>query len=382
MTHLDLFSGIGGFALAARWAGFETVQFVEYEPYAQKVLAKNFPGVPIAGDIFEFDATKFLGVGLVTGGFPCQPFSQAGKRLGSEDDRAIWPQMLRVIREARPTWVLGENVSGIITMELDNVLSDLEGEGYTTQTLIIPATGVDARHRRERVWIVANSQYSSDRTKRGEEREEESIQGVNRQERCGRLPGGTGSNSRVSKQSLQGTRTHGQAQPGKDVAHSKSNRWDSPALKEMDEKESRRKQGCRPDNSSKDVAHSECKRLEGFRGESGEKRQVGRSGDVANTSIFRSKTGIPGSQQGEEGFTGIINNSCSETGGGERCSTGLTQPRLGGTLSDGISTWMDEPDIPRVGVKIPDRAKRLKAIGNAIVPAVAYEIIRHMKEVT
>ena len=101
LTHLDLFSGIGGFALAARWAGFETIQFVEYEPYARKVLAKNFPDVPIAGDIFGFDATKYMGVGLLTGGFPCQPFSVAGKQLGKEDDRAIWPEMFRVIREAR-----------------------------------------------------------------------------------------------------------------------------------------------------------------------------------------------------------------------------------------------------------------------------------------
>ena len=157
MKHLDLFSGIGGFALAARWVGIETVQFVEIETYAQKVLTKNFPGVPIHDDIKTFDATKFRGIDLITGGYPCQPFSQAGKRRGSEDDRHLWPEMFRVIREARPDFVLAENVAGHVSMGLDEVLSDLESEGYTTQPLIIPACAKDAKHRRDRVWIIANS---------------------------------------------------------------------------------------------------------------------------------------------------------------------------------------------------------------------------------
>jgi DNA (cytosine-5)-methyltransferase 1 len=157
VKHLDLFSGIGGFALAARWVGIETVQFVEFDPYAQKVLAKNFPDVPIHGDIHDFKADEFCGVGLLTGGYPCQPFSLAGERRGKEDDRHLWPEMLRIIREARPDWVLAENVAGHVSMGLDEVLSDLENEGYTTQTLIIPACAKDAPHRRDRVWIIANS---------------------------------------------------------------------------------------------------------------------------------------------------------------------------------------------------------------------------------
>ena len=156
MTHLDLFSGIGGFALAARWAGLETIQFVEIEKFAQQVLTKNFPGIPIHDNIKTFNATKFRGCGLVTGGYPCQPFSQAGKRRGEEDDRHLWPEMFRVIREARPTWILCENVAGHITMGLDDVLFDLEDEGYACQTFVIPAVAKDARHRRDRVWIVAH----------------------------------------------------------------------------------------------------------------------------------------------------------------------------------------------------------------------------------
>ena len=159
-THLDLFSGIGGFALAAGWAGFETVGFCDNEPYAQAVLKKHWPDVPIHGDIKALDGTAYRGVTLLTGGFPCQPFSNAGKRRGKDDDRYLWPQMLRVIQEARPAWIVGENVVGIIGLALDQVCSDLEAEGYEVEPIIIPACGVDAPHRRNRVWVVAHTEQS------------------------------------------------------------------------------------------------------------------------------------------------------------------------------------------------------------------------------
>lgn len=150
-THLDLFSGIGGFALAAQSNGLTTTGFSEIEPYACKVLKRHWPNVPNYGDIRN---VRGIAADLVTGGFPCQPFSLAGKRGGAKDDRHLWPEMLRVIDEARPTWVLGENVPGIIGMELDNVLSDMEHIGYACWPVVVPACAVDARHRRDRVWIV------------------------------------------------------------------------------------------------------------------------------------------------------------------------------------------------------------------------------------
>ena len=154
---MDLFSGIGGFALAARMAGnIETVAFCEREAYAQRVLKKHWPEVPICDDIHNLKGNDYGPIDLVTGGFPCQPYSLAGERRGNDDDRALWPQMLRVIREARPTWVIGENVPGIISLALDGVLADLECEGYACETFIIPACAVDAKHRRSRVWIVAH----------------------------------------------------------------------------------------------------------------------------------------------------------------------------------------------------------------------------------
>ena len=156
-THLDLFSGIGGFALAAKWNGFRTVAFCDCEPYAQAVLKKHWPDVHVHGDIRKVRGDLYAGITLLTGGFPCQPFSVAGKQRGKTDDRYLWPEMLRVIREARPAWIVGENVAGIVNMALDTVCADLEAEGYEVESIIIPACAVDAPHRRDRVWIVAHS---------------------------------------------------------------------------------------------------------------------------------------------------------------------------------------------------------------------------------
>lgn len=158
MKHLDVFAGIGGFSLAAEWAGIETIGFVEIDDYCRRVLEKRFPHVPLlAKDIHDYDATTLRGsVDVVTGGFPCQPFSVAGLRRGNEDDRAIWPQMLRVVTQCRPSWVVAENVTGLIDLALDDVCLSLEGEGYEARTVAFPACAVGAWHIRQRVFIVAH----------------------------------------------------------------------------------------------------------------------------------------------------------------------------------------------------------------------------------
>jgi DNA-cytosine methyltransferase len=160
MNHGSLFSGIGGFDLAAQWIGWTNIFQVEIDNYCNKVLEKHFPDVKRFRDIYEFDGTQFRGsVDIISGGFPCQPFSQAGKRQGTKDDRYLWPQMLRIIREVQPAFVVGENVAGLISMEngrtLERIFADLEDAGYRLETFVIPACAVGTWHRRDRIWIVA-----------------------------------------------------------------------------------------------------------------------------------------------------------------------------------------------------------------------------------
>ena len=150
--HLDLFSGIGGFALAAEAAGWDTVGFAEVDDYASRVLKRHWPDVPNYGDVRNVPA---MPVDLVTGGFPCQPFNTAGKRKGTADNRYLWPEMLAVVRRCRPAWVLCENVFGFRRMGLADCLANLEGEGYGTWAGVIPAASVGAPHERKRVWVAA-----------------------------------------------------------------------------------------------------------------------------------------------------------------------------------------------------------------------------------
>jgi len=158
VRHGSLFTGIGGFDLAAQWMGWENVFQVEIDKFCTKVLEKNFSNVKRYGDIKEFDGTEYRGtVDILTGGFPCQGFSVAGKQKGKADPRWLWPQMLRVIREIQPPWVIGENVPGIIKLALEDICASLEGEGYEIQPFIISSASIGAWDKRNRVWIIANN---------------------------------------------------------------------------------------------------------------------------------------------------------------------------------------------------------------------------------
>jgi DNA (cytosine-5)-methyltransferase 1 len=161
VTHVSLFTGIGGLDLAAEWAGFETILQVENDSYATKVLKKHWPEVPRIADVREVNSESISRpVTVISGGFPCQPFSAAGKRRGTEDDRYLWPEMLRVIRELGPAWVVGENVSGLLSLneglEFETIATQLEDAGYEVLPLHYPAAGVGAPHKRDRVFIVAH----------------------------------------------------------------------------------------------------------------------------------------------------------------------------------------------------------------------------------
>ena len=160
MKVLSLFSGIGGMDIGLERAGMTTVAFCEIDPFCQKVLRKHWKDVPIHSDIRELKGEHVGPVQLVAGGYPCQPFSTAGERRGAEDDRHLWPEMRRLVEELRPAWVLGENVAGHVSLGLDQVLSDLGSLGYATRAFVIPACAVNAWHKRDRVWVIANAMCS------------------------------------------------------------------------------------------------------------------------------------------------------------------------------------------------------------------------------
>jgi DNA (cytosine-5)-methyltransferase 1 len=168
MTHGSLFSGIGGFDLAAEWMGWENKFHCEWNTFGQKVLHHYWPQAEQFTDITKTDFTKYANrIDILTGGFPCQPYSSAGKRLGKEDERHLWPEMLRAIREIQPRWVVGENVLGLVNwsggLVFDEVQADLEAEGYEVQPYVLPAVSVNAPHRRDRVWFVAYSKSARTR---------------------------------------------------------------------------------------------------------------------------------------------------------------------------------------------------------------------------
>ena len=206
LTHLSLFSGVGGLDIAAHWAGIKSIGLCEWADYPHKLLKKRFQGVPIWRDIRDltgsdfYDKTGLRTVTVLSGGFPCQPFSHAGQRRGAADDRYIWPEMLRVISELRPAWIIGENVLGITSMAesaapprvesrtinrwqgedhyqgvlsqsermlLHGILEDLHKLGYAVQAFVVPACGVDAPHKRERIAIVGYSKHNGQLAKQG-----------------------------------------------------------------------------------------------------------------------------------------------------------------------------------------------------------------------
>ena len=323
-THLSLFSGIGGLDLAAEWAGFQTVGQCEWADYPTKVLEKHWPDVPRWRDIRTLTKENFHGrtglrtVDVISGGFPCQPFSLAGKQRGSEDDRYLWPEMLRVIKELRPRWVIGENVVGIVNMALDQVLSDLEGIDYTTQAFIIPACAVDAPHRRERCAIVAHAD-----SQRRNKFQFSEISGEPGQfsgtayERD--VPNANGFNGGTWWAEQQGQpREAGFANGGYDVPYPDDRRgplrWD----RELSAVES------------------------------------------------------PGSGGRKHG------RGTPEHGAGERRTA---KPGLGG-VADGLPHWLDEPlNVPRLAQGVKDRVGRLKCLGNAVVPQQFYSIFRAILEI-
>lgn len=366
LTHISLFTGIGGFDLAAEWAGFRTIAMCEIDPFCQEVLKARFGAIADAArhsrdgqerekpgraggtrdvrqasprrqdaaerpllipDIFAFDGTRFRGATLLTGGFPCQPFSHAGKRRGREDDRALWPEMRRVISESRPRWVIGENVSGLIGIEdgmaFEQVCLDLEGMGYEVQPFHIGAVGVNAPHRRMRVWIVG---YAG----------ELGLSGVD---------GG-----RAGKEFADG---HRQSE------HSENN---------TEEHELSTRNAGRSRTDSRPPA-------------SGSRDSVGESNRDAPDDVTNSQDSN-GRRAGGQDNPG---RGAKETGRSDSWDIPWIEvaSRLCGLddeLSAGLVGYLGITE-EHLKVRDKNRVQKLKALGNAIVPAVAFQIIRCIAEI-
>ena len=430
MRILDLFSGIGGFSLGLHRASekFQTVAFCEQDPFCTQILNKHWPDVPVYPDIrkltyerLQVDGivadsnvsgrhpqplsspecikggnhsnTKQSGktngkqkgepsepaertIDIVCGGFPCQPFSQAGKRRGKDDDRDLWPEMLRIIQECQPTWVIGENVAGFVNMELSRTVSDLESEGYEVRTFVLGACAVQAPHQRQRCWIIGRKRDVGNSEHNGSSA-------------IGDFGGIQGESNGQKKKIKQSTGTSGGTE---DVPHSKSKRTQGGIFQQVENSEPG------SDGNAQFVADSDSSRFkqgnEEMAGGPPEQSDCRRVQPGENVSD-RNDTGLQGGVQDREpypeGRQESGNGSVAERGTGRqgnRNGHGSTQRGMG-DLADGLSArlldigliWETEPDIPRVTTGEKDRVKKLKALGNSVVPQIPEIIGRLIMEV-
>ena len=333
LKHLDLFSGIGGFSLGLEaTGGFETMAFCDIEEYPRQVLQKHWPHVKQYKDIKELNyerlkADGLLPIDIITGGYPCQPFSVAGRKKGEEDPRHLWPEYFRLVKELRPTWVIGENVSGHIKLGLDTVITDLESEDYAVRPFSISASSIGANHQRERIWILAHSRRSQwPRAELREENENETRQeNANQFERSSSTSGVDVANT--ESEGLQRGEWNNQGE-GREVLSSK--RQDGNEI---------RSETRRPD-------------------------RVSTQENVAYPGSSRRETGISEERYREEGNTEEFNNDSDRRRGWQR-----------------ENNWAVEPDVGRVAHGIPKRVDRLKSLGNSLVPQIPYYIGKTILEV-
>ena len=387
LRHLDLFSGIGGFALGLEsTGGFETVGFCDNEPFAQKVLKKHWPDVPCYEDVRDVgvDTIGYRGVDIITGGFPCQPFSVAGKQ-DPNDNRQLWPEMFRIIKEIHPTYVVGENVRNLVSIRngvvFEQVCTDLESEGYQTKTLILPASSQNAPHLRYRCFIVGI--LADTRCKHGEQRNAAKVD---------------------EKQTKWSSCTvydkSGSERQSDNVAHAKHDGFIATkkreGIKETVRKKQKGQKGTRNieragslSKTRKDVANSKIKGLQGRLINSTIKKEKTRSG-IIRTESDNGESDVSNSisQRGRSRKSrGKDAEDARKLSRSEEHRQGNTIGRMGGTI-DGLSKGLDrhwgdgwEEGTPRVAEGQKNRANRLKGLGNAVIPQIPAVLGRAILEV-
>ena len=400
MKIVDLFSGIGGFSYAAEKlvGGFETIAFVEREPYCQKVLRKHWHDVPIFNDIRSFDGKEFRDADIVVGGFPCQPWSVAGKQEGhlDEQDRDLWHEMVRVIKDVQPKWIIGENVRGFVNMPmgLKRSLFDLESIGYRAVPFIIPACATDAKHRRERCWIVGHSEHdgsftpkvrgsytpNAERTSEGSQQtfqfEGASGRGDNEDvadsesngllPRNGGLCGGEqiglhsnekGNGNEVRSETVGCSRLQGETD---DVANTDSDT----------ERRTHGKDVRIGERGREDIDSSKRNEVRGDTSDSSCDGRTEEKGDVPYTN----GSGL----QGLGSESGSISEQEARHSIGGNSQEDERDRRL--EIGTGPIWWKPEPRVGRVAHGIRDRTHRIKSLGNSIVPQVAARLFWAIKE--
>jgi DNA (cytosine-5)-methyltransferase 1 len=390
---LDLFSGIGGFSLGMEATNrIKTIAFVEKDKFCQKVLNKNFKNIPIEEDIRNVKGSNYT-ADIVSGGFPCQPFSVAGKRKGKDDDRYLWDETIRVVAETKPKWFVGENVEGIINISngtvLQQIQQDLEKEGFQVQCLVIPASGVGAWHQRKRVWIIgcnvsnSNSNRNTNEIERSNG-EKEKVQREHRQE---------------DSSAWKFIRTN-----SNDVPNSSSQRQFTRNNREMETK-TKHKKGTRDQSSFQTLSscsdvpninsgnvETGCERQRRIRQESEGERSSSNAANICQTLSNTNSKGLQGlnnkqqpSKQEQRQFTNQDNENVRNTESSRLKSSSDRQGegKFWGTSTPRIqcqtSWWEAQSKLCGIPYGISyeldkDRTNRIKALGNSIVPLIAYEI--------
>lgn len=329
LKHGSLFSGIGGFDLAAEWAGWDNIFHCEWNEFGQKVLKHHFPKSISYADITKTDFSIHRGnIDIISGGFPCQPYSSAGKRLGKADERHLFPEMLRCIKEVKPRWIVGENVRGLVSwndgLVFNEVYDDLEREGYEVQSFLIPAAGVNAPHQRYRIWFVA---YSNDKQIKhsdngGSEQKESDIWGEHEGNVSSALYSNDATNSDNEMRSFKKT-DNSEWQNNKQEQNNWNKFWDN----------------------SWTISRNEY---------ASNPYKIGLSTKMENREL-----------EGRFGFT-----KCDER---DMWHSFPTQSPICGR-DDGFPEELDSITIPKW------RNETIKAYGNAIVPQVAFQIFKAINE--